>query len=78
MLLNPFNSLPVLFAQVCLTTPRSCCEAPLNRRYHGKSTRVDLNLLSYAELFRLRRTTLRVRPPLYNPHSCKLHCGFAV
>ena len=41
----------------------------LSRRHHKKSTSVDLNLLPYAELFRLRRTTLRAQPPLYNPHS---------
>ena len=41
----------------------------LSRRHHRKTTRVDLNLLPYAELFRLRRTTLRAAPPLYNLHS---------
>jgi len=69
MLLNPFKSLRPLFAQVCLPTPRSGCEAPLNRRRHRKSTNLDPNLLPYAELFRLRRTTLRAAPPLYNLHS---------
>jgi len=50
MLLNPFNSLRPLFARVCLPTPRSGCEASLNRRHHRKSASTDLNVLPYAEL----------------------------
>jgi hypothetical protein len=69
MLLCPCNSQADVLARVCLAAKRSCSKTPWHRRHHRKSTSVDLKFLPHAELFRLRRTTLRARPPLYNPHS---------
>ena len=59
MLVDPFNSLLAVFAQLCLLIPRSRCQAPLHRRHHRKSTSVDLNLLPYAELSLTKRDTPR-------------------
>ena len=58
-----------LCARVCLLEPRDGCKSTSRRCHHTKSIGFDLNLLPYAELFRLRRTTLRAAVPLYNLHS---------
>jgi len=67
LLLNPFNSLRPLFARVCLPTPRSDCEASLNRRHHRNSTSIDLNLLPYAELSLTKPPTPRSTAALQSP-----------
>jgi hypothetical protein len=69
MLSYLLSSQPAVFARVYLPVRRTDCEAPSQCGNHGKSVGVQLNLLPYAELFRLRRTTLRAAATLYNPHS---------
>jgi hypothetical protein len=59
MLVDPFNSLLAVFAELCLLIPKNRCQTPLHRHHHRKSTSVDLNLLPYAELSLTKRHTPR-------------------
>jgi hypothetical protein len=75
--LNPLNSQPALFAEVCLTTQTSCAKATLDRCNHRRSFRLDLNRLPHTVVSLTKRPALCCCPPLQSPEP-KLHGGYAV
>ncbi len=66
-LLSPLNSLPAIFARVCLPALKSGSQAASHRRHHGKSIAAELNLHPLIVLSLTKRHTPRRSATLQSP-----------
>jgi hypothetical protein len=68
MLVDPFNSLLAVFAQLCLLIPGSCADA---RLYLAITAKISVHVLTptHMPIDRYRVTVLHAIAVLSNPHS---------